>query len=133
MNNTPDLWLVGCGTMAIEYTKILVKLRKKFEVVGRGKDSAKFLLIQPHSVIRGVFTALEKVRLLILVLQFQLKNLKRTTTLLDYGVKNILIENLVLYMSKNSKELEIRKRQLRKIDIAYNRRFYESADPQRFY
>ena len=132
MNNTPDLWLVGCGTMAIEYTKILVKLRKKFEVVGRGKDSAKFFTYTTNIPVTtgGVLSALESGKApntaIVAVPVEELGSV--TTTLLDYGVKNILIEKPgSLYVEELEKIRRLEKDKCGKIYIAYNRRFYESV------
>ena len=131
MNNTPDLWLVGCGSMAVEYAKVLVKLRKEFKVVGRGKDTAASFTCATNIPVTtgGVLSALESGKApntaIVAVPVEELGNV--TTTLLDYGVKNILIENSFFICRRTRKIRRIEKDKCGKIYIAYNRRFYESV------
>ena len=132
MNNTPDLWLVGCGTMAVEYAKVLVKLRKEFKVVGRGKDTAASFTCATNIPVTtgGVLSALESGKApntAIVAVPVEELGIV-TTTLLDYGVKNILIEKPgSLYVEELEKIRRIEKDNCGKIYIAYNRRFYESV------
>ena len=49
------LWLVGTGSIALEYAKVLRELKVKYFVIGRGKQSAqRFNSITKTDVFVGV-------------------------------------------------------------------------------
>src|SRR3989304_800431 len=51
------LWVIGSGTMAQDYAKVLESLNQDFEVIGRGETSArKFELATGRSVRIGGLT-----------------------------------------------------------------------------
>ena len=41
MSLDSKIWLVGSGSIAIDYAKVLTKLKKSFIIIGRGRKSAK--------------------------------------------------------------------------------------------
>lgn len=120
--------------MAEEYAKVLNDLDIPFIVIGRGEDSAnnfrkktgidvfvggleKFLLRNPmpasHAIVASGIEQLSAI----------------TIFLLNYGVKNILVEKpggLTFQEIIASEDLARKKNA--KVYIAYNRRFYSSVD-----
>ena len=128
-----QIWLIGTGNMAIEYTKVLQALNVDFIVIGRGQNGCEnfnrdtgilpfqggllsFLETKPEipsAVINA--TGIESLA-------------SSTNLLLDFGIKYILLEKpgggdayeinklVSIVLEKNAKVL-----------LAYNRRFYSSV------
>ena len=91
------LWLVGTGGMALEYAKVLNALNIKYIVIGRSKQSSQqFNLITKQDVIEGGLSKFLKTKPLIpnkVINCVNVEELKSTSfELLNYGVKNILLE-----------------------------------------
>lgn len=91
------VWLVGAGPLAMEYSKVLDVLRIKYSVIGRGKKSAnKFRLARGHDVFTGGLLKFLKTKPAIAqkaIVSVNIEDLKDTTTkLINYGIKNILLE-----------------------------------------
>lgn len=127
------IWLIGAGTMAQSYIKVLNSLGKDFEVITRSEETAQkckesttcgvvsggletFLTSKPelpsHAIVAVNVEFLYEI----------------TMQLLNYGVKNILLEkpgalykHQLLELNKNTK---IKKAN---VLIAYNRRFFAST------
>jgi len=128
-----DIWLIGAGVMAQDYIRVLQGLGRKFVVIGRGEESAKkcsevtqcgvvvgglerYLKSNPNIVSHAI-VAVGAESLYHVVLQ-----------LLNYGVKNILVEKPgALYKWQFDKLCYLSKRQEASVFIAYNRRFYASV------
>ncbi|MCM0147568.1 gfo/Idh/MocA family oxidoreductase [Photobacterium galatheae] len=127
------IWLIGSGSMAVEYSSVLQSMDKEFIVVGRGIESAThFYEKTGHEVITGgldKFLDSKPSMPLEAVVSVNVDFLHEITVkLLEYGVKRILvekpggisideIENLNKLTTKNGAELY----------IAYNRRFFAST------
>jgi predicted dehydrogenase len=130
MNN---IWLIGAGGMAQEYIKVLKGLNKEFVVVGRGEDTAKkceettgckvqtgglseFLATNPESCSHAIVAV-------------GVERLYETTKqLLEYGVKNVLVEKPGALETWQFEELStLAKEKNANVIIAYNRRFYAST------
>ena len=91
------LWLVGSGSIALEYAKVLKELKVNYFVIGRGKQSAqRFNSITKTDVFIGGLSKFlrtkpqipKKVINCVSIEQLQSTSLE----LLKYGVKNILLE-----------------------------------------
>lgn len=128
-----NLWLVGTGPMAVEYSKVLENEAIDIKVIGRGKKSAKefFRITKINAAIGGVEAFISKKpkkcsHAIVSVGVEELANV--TIALIEYGIKNILVEkpaglntkqiNLILKKSKDRQA---------NVFVAYNRRFYSSA------
>ncbi len=128
-----DMWLIGAGEMAIEYSKVLEQLRVDYITIGRGISSAKkyklktkkdayvggldsFLLDKPNKV-KNAIIAVNVVCLF-----------DTAQSLINYGIKNILIEKPA---GLNRKEIfsicELAFKHNANVFVAYNRRFYQSV------
>lgn len=127
------VWLIGAGTMAQSYIKVLNSLGQNFEVITRSKETArKCKESSDCEVISGGLEAfldsnpdLPTHAIVAVSVEYLYE---MAMQLLDYGVKNILLEKPgALYkhqleeLNKNSK---IKKAN---ILIAYNRRFFAST------
>ena len=128
-----NIWLIGAGPMAQDYIKVLDALKVNFTVVGRGEETAKtceeavdctvlrgglsqFLVTKPelcsHAIVSTGVDKLYEV----------------TKALLDYGVKNILVEKPGgMYEDEFADLLKMAKENDAYVLIAYNRRFYASV------
>ena len=127
------LWLVGTGGMALEYTKVLNALNIKYIVIGRGNQSAQqFNLITKQDVIEGGLSKFLKTKPLIpnkVINCVNIEELKSTSfKLLNYGVKNILLEKPGGCSIREIKELQnLKKKRKADIRIAFNRRYFASV------
>lgn len=127
------IWLIGAGGMAQDYIKVLQGLNKEFVVIGRGEDTAKkctettgcevelgglkrYLSIKPEICSHAIIAVgVEKLY-------------ETTKELLEYGVKNILVEKPGALNNNQFKELSfLSKNKKSNVIIAYNRRFYASV------
>jgi len=128
-----QIWLIGAGGMAIDYIKILQALKKEFIVIGRGENTAKkcekatdckvqiggiekYLAINPKLCSHAIVAVgMEKLY-------------DTTKQLLEYGVKNILVEKPgALYTWEFKKLNNLVKDKNANVIIGYNRRFYASV------
>jgi len=132
-NLKKNLWLVGCGQMACDYAKVLLELNVDFTSIGRGQSSSDIFYkktgIQPF--IGGLNKFLDtkpKLSTHAIVSVGIIDLAELTINLIDYGVKNILIEKPG---GLNQKEIEnILNKSIEKdckVFIGYNRRFYAST------
>lgn len=130
MNN---VWLIGAGGMAQDYIKVLDSIGIDFTVIGRSKESAKkcneatgcevkiggvneFLTTNPNICTHAIVAVgVEKLY-------------EATRELLNYGVKNILVEKPgALYNNEFEELVALAKEKNANVLIAYNRRFYASV------
>ena len=91
------LWLIGSGSMALEYSKVLNALKIKYSVIGRGKKSAqKFISVSKIKVISGGlsnFLDTNPACVNNAIVSVNTEELKTVTKdLINYGVRNILLE-----------------------------------------
>lgn len=134
-NNLIDknIWLVGSGYMGKEYARVLKGQGKKFSVIGRGNDSAKSFedRFSMPVFIGGLEKALEMESkcpeyAIVAVGVDQLLN--SCLRLIEFGVKNILVEKPAGLNSREIKEMcDKAKDNNSKVFVAYNRRFYSST------
>ncbi|MDB3938923.1 hypothetical protein N9369_02260 [Candidatus Pelagibacter sp.] len=127
------LWLVGSGSMALEYAKVLKDLKVKYYVIGRGKQSAqKFNSITKTDVFLGGLSKFLRTNPVIpnkVINCVNIEKLKSTSLeLMNYGVKNILLEKPGGSSTQEINELNKHsKRSGADIRIAFNRRFFAST------
>lgn len=127
------VWLIGAGIMAQDYIKVLNGLESEIVVIGRGEETAKkceeatgssvavgglekFLNNNPNICTHAIVSV-------------GVEELYETTTrLLEYGVKNILVEKPgAMYDEQFKSLLELTQLKNANVIIAYNRRFYASV------
>lgn len=137
------LLLIGAGKMAEQYCRVLELLQTPYEIVGRGSKSAKALekKINKHVWHGGLQNFIQH-------WQAQRKHMctcnhsfefaivatpidqlvSSTERLIDWGIKNILLEKPGgLHLQELCKLMEKADRQQANIYIAYNRRFLPSV------
>lgn len=126
--------IVGAGNMALEYTKVLKSLRKKFTVVGRGIQSAQ--IFEEESGIKPYIGGLESYCLKNNMEKYKsaivttgVEYLAETTKkLLKIGIKNILVEKPAgLNFHEIESLADAAESKQAEIYVAYNRRFYSSV------
>lgn len=126
-------WLIGAGGMAIDYIKVLQALGEGFTLIGRGEQSAKSChdATGCEVVVGGVLGYLARKPTICThaIVAVGAERLHETTMqLLDYGVRNILVEKPA---GLNKKEIEniylLAKETGAKVCVAYNRRFFASV------
>jgi len=132
------LWLIGAGTMAIEYARVLKALGQTFSVIGRGDSSAHFFEKQTgHAVKRyGLTNALVNLKAPdMAIVAVGIEQLSRTTiSLIEAGTKRILVEKPGgLDISEIYSLYRVAANSNAHVLIGYNRRFYGSVSQARKY
>jgi len=128
-----NIWLIGAGYMAIEYSKVLQKMNMPFKVVGRGVKSAVEFKKKTGVAVQtgGIKNFLEQTEELpfAAIVALSAENLaKATLLLLKKGVKHILVEKPAGLNLEEIEELNCEaKNQKADVLVAYNRRFYAST------
>lgn len=127
------VWLIGAGPMAQEYIKVLEGLNIDFLVIGRGEEAARsceeatgcqvvigglesFLSTNPETCSHAIVaTGVEMLS-------------ASAKVLLDYGVKNILVEKPAgIYGEEIESLVRTTQEKEANVFVAYNRRFYASV------
>jgi len=133
-NNIKKIWLIGSGPMAIDYARVLNQLNINYDVIGRGIDSAKkFEQVCNKSVnVGGISNWLEsneKEPPNGCIVAVGLEDLSSIAiSLVEYGIKNILVEKPGGLNSIQIKKLGERTKEYNaNIYIGYNRRYYAST------
>jgi predicted dehydrogenase len=125
--------LIGAGIMAQDYIKVLNGLEKEFIVVGRSEENAKKCeeATGCSVVVGGLKSFLEKkpnTSSHAIVAVGVEKLYDTTKELLEYGVKNILVEKPGAMLKVEFDELVcLTKEKDANVLVAYNRRFYAST------
>lgn len=130
---THDLWLIGTGVMALDYSKVLKALDVNFITIGRGDgNAANYERVTGLPAKRGglerfLDTKAEVPRYAIV--SVDVNDLKKVTLLLiRHGVRDILVEKPA---GLNRAEIEEVRHTADKANanvfVAYNRRFYASV------
>lgn len=127
------IWIIGAGTIAQEYAKVLNVLGYDYIVIGRGEQSAKrFKNNIGKDVILGGLdyflstnpTVADKA--IVATNLYALSN--STIQLIDYGVKEILCEKPgFLYPFECQHVVNAARTHNSKVFLAYNRRFFSSV------
>jgi predicted dehydrogenase len=131
-----SLWLIGAGGMAEDFARVLQDLGLPFEVIGRGAGSAKKFEKATAKSVRtgGVVEALRTGRVPEkAIVAVGVEQLAPTTAeLIRAGVKRILIEKPAGLCLAEIKSLNrIAEENRASVLVAYNRRFYGSAQQAR--
>ena len=128
-----NIWLIGAGTIAQEYAKILNSLAIEYTVIGRGEKSAyTFKEKTGHDVIIGGLDAFlnsnpkKPQKAIIATPLCELS--KNTISLLKYGVSNIFCEKPGFQYPEELDEVyQLAISRDSHIYYAYNRRFFSSV------
>jgi predicted dehydrogenase len=127
------IWLIGAGSMAMDYAKVLKTLDVKTIVIGRGEGSAKkFSKNCGFKIITGGLNTWLKTKPTIpdaVIVAVNVEHLATIATeLIEYGIKNILLEKPGGITTEEIKKLNKKANQSNaEVYIAYNRRFYAST------
>lgn len=127
------VWLIGAGSIGVEYSKVLDALNVDHVIIGRGEtSSAKFEELCPnkHVIRGGVDNFLHSKPILpdcaIIAVGFH-ELYDVTKGLIQYGVKRIFLEKPGADTYEKVQELyTLAKKNNSEIFLAYNRRFYAS-------
>lgn len=128
-----DVWLVGCGQMAMDYIKVLETLEQPFKVIGRGEKAAALCEEKTgHAVTRGGLSSFldsQPSPCGQAIVAVNIDSLAETTIqLIHSGVKKILVEKPA---GLNSTEIQAVQNAAEsngaKIYVAYNRRCFSSV------
>ena len=130
----PDLLIVGAGTMAQEYVRVLRHLQSTVTVVGRGAENARrlrleFPEIKVHDggLTRFLSNGHAVPRLAIVAASID-ETVSIARELLDAGVREILLEKPGSTSSSALRSLdEVSNAYKAKVVVGYNRRFYGSV------
>ncbi|MBS4014236.1 MAG: Gfo/Idh/MocA family oxidoreductase [Bacteroidetes bacterium] len=127
------IWLIGAGSMAVEYAKVLKSLDVDFWVIGRGKEKAKiFKQNTGVEVITGGLSAFilqaEELPTHAIVATGVEALAQTTIELIEAGVTQILCEKPG-GLNKNEIEqvAKLAEQKNATVLLAYNRRFYASV------
>lgn len=128
-----NIWIIGAGGIAIEYTKVLKALNKDFITIGRGHNSAMaYKEATGTEAIEGGLDAYIKTKPEIAeyaIIAVNVEFLASTTiSLINYGVKNIFCEKPGFNDPSEFEEVvKVAKETGAKVYFAYNRRFFASV------
>lgn len=128
-----SIWIVGAGPMAIEYAKVLQGMGKSFITIGRSETgSTAYKQTTGKDVITGGIETFLKTKPSIpdhVIIAVSIENLADSCIkVLDYGVKNILLEKPgVGYASEIEMLVQKTEDSQANVVLAYNRRFYASV------
>jgi predicted dehydrogenase len=132
-NLMKNIWLIGAGQMAVEYQTVLNDLNVNFKVIGRGEKSAKEFTektsVAPFVGGLKSFLSENPKQCTHAIVAVGVEKLAETTSqLLEYGIKNILVEKPA---GLNKEEIgavaKLAKEKKANVYVAYNRRFYASV------
>lgn len=127
------IWIIGAGTIAIEYTKVLNVLNKEFITIGRGHDKAQiYYEATGIKAVEGGLDAFLQTKPEVAEYAIVAVNVNRlastTISLIKYGVKKIFCEKPGFNdPSELDKVVEVAKGTDAKVYYAYNRRFFASV------
>ena len=127
------IWIIGAGTIAQEYAKVLTVLGYQFQMIGRGEEKARQVEeTLGYKVIRGgldnyIETAPEVPEAAIVATNL-CSLAPNTLALMKFGVKRILCEKPgFLYPEECEKVAALAKENKADVYLAYNRRFFSSV------
>ena len=127
------VWLVGLGTIALDYAKVLKALNVDYVAIGRGSHNAKIFEEETGhpAIIGGVeaYIATNPEKPSHVIIDVNIEALAQTTkTLLNFGIKHILLEKPGICHPNEIQTLEqLASQKKAKVWMAYNRRFYAST------
>lgn len=127
-----SIWLIGTGEMGREYAKVMNDLNYDFIAVGRSENSAITFFNETgvEAITGGLELFLSKNPTMpdAVIVAVGIESLSETAIqLLNYGVKNILLEKPGVGSPKEIDTLnELCSLKAANVLLAYNRRFYSS-------
>lgn len=127
------IWLIGSGGMAVDYANVLQAQNIQMLVIGRGASSAeKFSSNTGLAVIGGgldSFLSTTPELADAVIVSVGVEQLAATTfTLLNYGIKKILVEKPAgLNALEIAQVCELAEQKRANVFVAYNRRFFSSV------
>lgn len=127
------IWIIGAGTIAQEYAKVLTALGYQFQMIGRGEEKARQVeKTLGYKVIRGGLDGFLEIKPGLPDAAIVASNLgslsANTLSLLNYGVKRILCEKPgFLFPEECEKVATVAKEKNAEVYLAYNRRFFSSV------
>ena len=127
------IWIIGAGTIAQEYAKIVTALGYEYTVIGRGAEKAEiFRQALQHDVIEGGldnFIATRPELPEYAIVATTLSSLASTChTLMDYGVRNILCEKPGFLFPEECATVAKKAEDTHThLYLAYNRRYFAST------
>lgn len=128
-----NIWIIGAGTIAQEYGKVLNSLGYDFTIIGRGEQSAlKYKEAVGKDVVTGgldTFLATNPIVADKAIVATNLNSLSHNTiSLIKYGVKEIFCEKPgFLYPDECESVAKAAKEHDVNVYYAYNRRFFSSV------
>ncbi len=128
-----NVWLIGAGPMAQDYIKVLESLNSDFTVIGRGEETAQKCeeATGCEVIIGGLesFLAMKPKVCTHAIVSVGVEKLYETTKeLLNYGVKNILVEKPAgLHLEEFEDLVQVTREKDANVFVAYNRRFYAAV------
>lgn len=121
------IWLIGPGNIGLDYAKVLIAQKVDFEVIGRS-EVKNWPVPVYTSGLTNFLNSKDYVAEYAIVAVDESQLCRVTLELIDFGVKNVLIEKPA---GVNKREVEIllshSKKNNCKLFVAYNRRFYQSV------
>lgn len=127
------IWIIGAGTIAQEYAKVLNALNKQYQIIGRGEEKARQVeeALGCKVITGGLDSFLTSNPELpeAAIVATNLGSLApNTMALVKYGVKRILCEKPgFLFPEECEKVAKVAKDNNAEVFLAYNRRFYASV------
>lgn len=127
------IWIIGAGTIAQEYAKVLNALNKQYQIIGRGEEKARQVEeALGCKVITGgldsFLTSNPELPAAAIVATNLGSLAPNTMALVKYGVKRILCEKPgFLFPEECEKVAKVAKDNNAEVFLAYNRRFYASV------
>lgn len=128
-----NIWIIGAGTIAQEYGKVLNKLGYEYTVIGRGENSAqKYKENVGTDVITGGLEQFLSKKTAVADKAIVATNLdslsSNTIQLINYGVKDIFCEKPgFLYPQECEGVVAAAEKNNAHVYLAYNRRFFSSV------
>jgi predicted dehydrogenase len=127
------IWIIGAGTIAQEYAKVLNALNKQYQIIGRGEEKARQVeeALGCKVITGGLDSFLTSNPELpeAAIVATNLGSLApNTMALVKYGVKRILCEKPgFLFPEECEKVAKVAKDNNAEVFQAYNRRFFASV------
>lgn len=128
-----NIWIIGAGTIAQEYAKVLQALNKQYEIIGRGVEKARQVeeALGCKVITGGLDSFLTSNPELpeAAIVATNLGSLApNTMALLKYGVKRIFCEKPgFLFPEECEQVAKVAKDNNSEVFLAYNRRFFASV------
>jgi predicted dehydrogenase len=128
-----EVWIIGAGAMTREYLKVLTALNINALVIGRSQANCQKIVDEFNCEVHpfGLTHFLQSRPSLPskVIVAVGIEALETVTVeLLNYGVKDILLEKPgVAYAQEINNLAKISKRKKANVLLAYNRRFYSSV------